>query len=57
MLEINNIQKTDDAVTEYQKMLEAEFTSKWEEIAKIKAIDSKQKNPLFESEDDQGKLL
>ena len=57
VLEINNIQKTDDAVTEYQKMLEAEFTSKWEEIAKIKAIDSKQKNPLFESEDDQGKLL
>lgn len=57
VLEINNIQKTDDAVTEYQKMLEAEFTSKWEEIAKTKTIHSKQQNQLFESEDNQGKFL
>ncbi len=55
MLEINNIQKTDNAVTEYQKILETEFTSKWEEIAKTKPIDSKLQKQLFESEDDQGR--
>lgn len=57
ILEINNIQKTDDSVNGYMKMLEAEFTSKWEEIAKTKAVGPKSQNQLFKPEDDQGKLI
>lgn len=57
VLEINNIKKSDDSVTDYQKMLDTEFASKWEEIAKTKSMDLKQQNQLFESEDEQGKLL
>ncbi|MCG2720834.1 MAG: hypothetical protein L6290_02305 [Thermodesulfovibrionales bacterium] len=58
VLAMNNIQKTDDALTAYQKLLDTEFAGRWEEIAKTKASEqAKKQDQLFSSEDGQGKLL
>ncbi|GBE41289.1 MAG TPA: hypothetical protein ENG95_04475 [Nitrospirae bacterium] len=54
VLTMNNIDKLDDSVKTYQEQLDTEFSSKWEEIAKTK---QSRQDTLFESEDDQGKLL
>jgi len=58
VLEMNNIQKTDDSLTAYQKLLDTEFASRWEEIAKTNTSkQAKKHDQLFNFEDDQGKLL
>ena len=58
VLEMNNIQKTDKSLTEYRKLLDAEFINRWEEIAKTTSVKKSQsQNRLFKSEDDQGSLL
>jgi len=58
VLAMNNIQKTDDSLTAYQKLLDTEFTNRWEEIAKTKASEqAKKQDQLFNFENDQGNLL
>jgi hypothetical protein len=58
VLAMNNIQKTDDSLTAYRKLLDTEFASRWEEIAKTKASEqAKKQDKLFNFEDDQGNLL
>jgi hypothetical protein len=58
LLEMNNIQKTDKSLTEYRKLLDAEFINRWEEIAKTNTSkQAKKQDKLFNFEDDQGKLL
>jgi hypothetical protein len=58
VLAMNNIQKTDDSLTAYQKLLDIEFTSRWEEIAKTKASEkAKKQDQLFNFENAQGNLL
>ncbi|GBE40042.1 hypothetical protein BMS3Bbin08_02678 [bacterium BMS3Bbin08] len=58
VLEMNKIKKLDKSLTTYQEQLNAEFSSRWEEIAEIKKTkQSKKQDKLFEFEDDQGKLL
>src|SRR4030067_1367849 len=58
VLEMNNIQKTDKSLTEYQKLLDAEFLNRWEEIAKTTSVKKSQsQNRLFKSEDNQVSLL
>jgi hypothetical protein len=58
VLAMNNIQKTDDSLTAYQKLLDTEFASRWEEIAKTNTSkQAKKQDKLFNFEDDQGKLL
>ncbi len=58
VLEMNGIQKSDNSLTAYRKLLDTEFANRWEEIAKTKSVKkSKNQNRLFESEDDQGSLL
>ncbi len=58
VLEMNKIKKLDKSITTYQEQLNAEFSSRWEEIAEIKKTkQSKKQDKLFEFEDDQGKLL
>ncbi len=58
VLGMNNIQKTDKSLTEYRKLLDAEFINRWEEIAKTTSVKKSQsQNRLFKSEDDQGSLL
>ena len=55
---MNNVQKTDDSLTAYQKLLDTEFAGRWEEIAKTKASEqAKKQDQLFNFENDQGKLL
>jgi len=55
---MNNVQKTDDSLTAYQKLLDTEFAGRWEEIAKTKASgQGKKQDQLFNSEDDQCNLL
>jgi len=58
VLEMNNIQKADASVTAYQKLLDIEFATRWEEIAKTKTSEqSKKQDQLFNFEDNQGRLL
>jgi len=45
-------------LTSYQKLLDSEFASRWEEIAKTNTSkQAKKQDQLFNFEDDQGKLL
>jgi len=58
VLEMNNIQKADASMTAYQNLLDIEFANRREEIAKTKTSEqSKKQDQLFNSEDDQGRLL
>jgi len=58
VLAMNNIQKTDDSLTAYQKLLDTEFASRWEEIAKTNTSkQAKKQDILLNFEDDQGNLL
>lgn len=57
-IEMNEIEKLDDSLSEYRKQMDQEFADRWEEIAKAKADSQlKQPNALFDTEDGQGKLL
>lgn len=58
VLEMNNIQKTDKSLTEYRQLLDAEFVSRWEEIAQAKAsVPAKKQAQLFNLETNQGRLI
>lgn len=58
VLEMNNIQKIDKSLTEYQEQLDAEFANRWEEIARAKtSMQPKKQDPLFDFDDKQGRLL
>jgi hypothetical protein len=59
ILEIKRIEKTDPSVIAYRELLETQFQTKWDEIAKAKTKKkSVKQETLFDKPDDkQGKLI
>lgn len=57
LLEMKNIEKIDSSVSAYKELLDKEFQSKWDALAKIKKSGKGKQKSLFDKTDEKQKKL